>query len=442
MATTAKDNLRDQLKRIRSGIEEKRTERAEKVKVRDEAKEKFAGSDVPIDQLTETDDFKAAEQAVKEVGELDDAINQLKAAETGVLEMLGESAPDPEGPNGNGPSGEGVTGRGWDVQGLVEGAEYQRLKEAGAFSSAKSHLGSILLGKLADREHAARLLGADPLEVGSDEKTGAIPADRRGIIPPNLKKLSLLDLIPTGVTDSNQVEYVQVLAIPNTAREIAEGDEKPEETLVTKDADAPVRTIAGFIKVRKQALADVAGLRTLIGTLLPYDVRRRIESQMLIGDGSGQNLTGILETDGIGAPSFQAGDNTADAILRAITVIILSDADPNFVTLHPITWQELLTMRTETGGAHTGMYLYGAPAEPAPPTIWGLNITVNRAVPSDQPLVGDAMAASLLVREGVNVLVSDSADDDFTHNRVTILAEARVAFPVWKPTSFAVAALS
>ena len=42
-----------------------------------------------------------------------------------------------------------------------------------------------------------------------------------------------------------------------------------------------------------------------------------------------------------------------------------------------------------------------------------------------------------LLREGVNVRTSDSDQDDFTKNRVTLLAETRVAFPVWRPAGIA-----
>jgi HK97 family phage major capsid protein len=124
-------------------------------------------------------------------------------------------------------------------------------------------------------------------------------------------------------------------------------------------------------------------------------------------------------------------------------VIILSDGDPNFVALNPITWQNLLLMRENTGGP-TGpaATCSGRRAMHRPPTIWGLATTANRTVPAASPLVGDANGATLLVREGVNVRVSDADQDDFTRNRVTVLAEARVALPVWRPASFAKAALS
>jgi hypothetical protein len=76
----------------------------------------------------------------------------------------------------------------------------------------------------------------------------------------------------------------------------------------------------------------------------------------------------------------------------------------------------------------------------ARPTIWGLQITRSRIIDQAAPLVGDSNGATLLVREGVNVKTSDADQDDFIRNRVTVLAETRVAFPVWRPNFFAQAA--
>jgi HK97 family phage major capsid protein len=447
MSTTATPDaaLKDRLKAVRAAISEARDDRAAKAKAREDAKQAFADAKIE-GPYTDSQEFKDAETAVGALGEVDDQLADLQLAERGILSMLGQDAPAPDENGPTGPDSPGVqalTGR-WNAEAILKGENYEKFLATGGATS-NSAIGAVNLGELANREQAAAFLGGGQFadrpmaaELGSSAVGGMIAPDRRGVVAPHLKPLTLLDLFPVGTTDSNMIEYVQIVAIPNSAAETAEGALKPEQTLTTQDADAPVRTIAGWLKVRRQALADAAGLRSLLGLLLPYDVRRRIESQMLVGDGTGQNLSGILDQTGIGAPAWVDGDNVADAILRAITVIYLSDGDPNFTALHPLTWQDLLLMR-ENQAERTGAYLYGSPASPAAPTIWGLAITNNRAIPAASPLVGDSMAAMLLVREGVNLRVSDSDQDDFVKNRATLLAEARVAFPIWRPASFAVA---
>jgi HK97 family phage major capsid protein len=252
--------------------------------------------------------------------------------------------------------------------------------------------------------------------------------------------LSLLDITPTGTTDSNLVEYVQVKAIPQSAAEVAEGALKPEAGLEFEDASSPVRTIAVWQKMNRNAMADMAGLVALVNNLLPYDVRRRLESQMLMGDGAGQNLLGLLNTTGVGSVAGEAGDTIADVILRAITVVVLSDQAPNFVTLNPVTFQNMVISKA----SGSGEYMFSEPGGifsmyPAGPSIWGLRMTQNRLIDPNKPLIGDSMGHQILVREGVNLKTSDADQDDFIRNRVTVLVETRVAYVVWRPTAFCVA---
>jgi HK97 family phage major capsid protein len=433
--------MRDQLASIRESLTTTRDLKVEKVKERDAAKQAFAKTDLTdVEKVTESAEFKAAEQAVAAVGELDDKINDLTVAEAKVMAMLGEPAAAPSR-DGNGPedaiAAKAAMGR-WNPDTVLQGDKYKAFIESGLANNSKAKFGAIQLGQLATREQVAAFM-SPRADVGSDNMVGATAADRRGFVLPNLKPLTLLDLVPVGTTDSDIVQYVQILTIPEAAAETAPGALKPEASFTTEDKDAPVRTIAAWLKVRKQALRDIGTLRAILGQLLPYDVRRRIESQMLAGNGVGQNLEGIYNMDGVHHADFVAGDNTADSILRAMTLIILSDGDPNFTALHPLTGQDLMLMR-ENQSARTGQYLYGSPAVIAAPSIWGLAITKNRVVPEAEPLVGDSMASTLLFREGVNTLVSDSDQDDFVRNRVTILAEASVAYPVWRPTSYAIGA--
>lgn len=451
--TTADNAIRDRLKALREQLSDARSRRTAAKKERDEAKESFAGTTIE-GNITASPEFKAAENAVKNLGNIDDEIADLQQAEQGILQLLGDRAENNGRNGGDRPANlDGVPRLGWDGRRLLaESDAFNEAREAGVFNSA-AHFGTVVLGEIANRDEAMAFLsgsgrmampalpGAAPGSVGTP--AGVVPPDFRGIIPPHLRKLTLLDIIPTGTTDSNVVNYVQVTAIPQGAVETAELAVKPELGLTVLDQTAPVRTIAGWIKAARQALDDMAGLGSLINLLLPYEVRRRIEGQILAGDGIGQNLLGILNTTGIGAPAAVGGDNAADAILRAMTTVVLSDSDPNFVAVNPITWQNLLLMREgASDGSWKGEYLYGGPGMMAAPTIWGMLITPSRIIPTSTALTGDNMACTLLVREGVNVKTSDSDQDDFVRNRVTILAEARVAFPVWRPSGFAVATIS
>ena len=435
-------SIQARLQAVRDEISGAREERAQRRRARDEAREAFsqANHDGPVSSWPE---FDAAQQAVRALGETEDRLADLQQTEQAILQMLGETNAPVSGADAQRAIESLAARAGWNGRELLaaEGGAYREAIERGVFSS-QNKFGTIHLGQIADRENALQFLSELPNApagpVTSTSVAVGFQPDRRGMQPYQLRRLSFLDLIPTGTTDSNSIEYVQVASIPGTTAPVAEGALKPEVGLALVDATAAVRTIAGWIKVNRQAMDDMSGLATLINTLLPYDVRRKIEGQILAGDGTGQNLRGILNTPGLGSTTFVAGDNAADAILRAMTVVILSDADPNFAAAHPLVWQDILLMR-EDNANRTGQYLAGGPFGMVAPTIWGLALTTSTVIPQATPLVGDSMGATLLFREGVNVKTSDSDQDDFIRNRVTVLAESRVAFPVWRPASFALA---
>jgi HK97 family phage major capsid protein len=441
--------IRDRLKTVRDELASKRTERAEAKKERDAAKDAFGNANHD-GKITDWPEFAKAEDAVRKVGTIDDSIADLKVTEDGILKLLGSDPGDTSGGSGtelvvgtDGAFMERFSGGAWTAEKLVgAGTPYQDAVEKGLFTS-QNKFGTLYLGELADRDHVAQFLSELPNApagpVSTPTVSTLIQPDQRPMIATALRPLTFLDLIPTGTTNSNSIEYVQVTAIPGTSGIVAEGAVKPEVGITLSEATAPVRTLAGWIKLNKQAMDDAPMVVSMINTLLPYDVRRKVEDQVINGDGLGQNLKGITKQTGLGAPAFVTGDNTADAVLRAMTVVILSGGVPNVAALNPLDWQDLLLKREDTGaGARTGAYLLGGPASMAAATLWGLNITPVTTIAAGAPLVGDTSGCMLLVREGLNVKTSDSDQDDFIRNRVTILAETRVGFPVWQPSKFAV----
>lgn len=414
--------LKTKLTQVEDDLKNLRDERAAKVRVRDEAKAAFAALD---GYDTNSDEFKAAESAIKDVGEIDDKIAQTSAAQVGILKMLGQQDPAAAVRQQRAETPEGDR---WDASKILDEETREKLA---ALAGSTGRFGRLDLGKVASRD-------ALKAELGSTDVAGLIQSDNRGLLAPLYRPLRLLDLLPVGTTDSNLIEYVQVTGQSAVAAETAEGSLKPEATFGFEDADAPVRTIAAWVKVRKQTLADARGLQAFIDQSLRYDVRRRLETQAVAGDGTGQNLTGILETTGVQDPTVVTAESSADRVHHGIVGIQLADQEPNFVALHPNDWETIRLSRDDSGAsAGTGGYLFGPPSQGGAVTLWGLPVVVTPAIPEGTALVGDARAALILIREGVNVLISDSDQDDFIRNRVTLLGEMRAGLVVWRPDGFA-----
>lgn len=105
----------------------------------------------------------------------------------------------------------------------------------------------------------------------------------------------------------------------------------------------------------------------------------------------------------------------------------------NAALVHPTDLEAALLAKTSGSGEYQGSPplggLFGLEWEAR--TIPTTAVTVGRAI------VGDfAGGCTLFIRQGVNVLMSDSDQDDFTKNRVTLLGEMRAALPCWAPSLF------
>jgi HK97 family phage major capsid protein len=298
----------------------------------------------------------------------------------------------------------------------------------------------------ADSSHPYGFDSRRPLRLRGDwPAMGAEVTRDRGVMPELRRRLRLLDLIPSLPLDAgNSFEYTVETGGASgidAAAETAEGAIKPSTSVDFPDAEAQVKTIAVWTKVRRQQLADVPTLDGLIRNRLTHMVLRRLEHQILSGNGSGENLTGLYDAaSGLGSVTFDAGELDADQALEGIVDVLLAEGEPNGVAIHPRNWANLRKAKADTGDGH---YYSGGPFSPTNDTLWDVPaIRANGAI-VDRPLVGDFdIGATVFVREGVNIRVSDSDQDDFLRNRVTVLAEGRFALAIWVPGAFSIVELT
>jgi HK97 family phage major capsid protein len=141
----------------------------------------------------------------------------------------------------------------------------------------------------------------------------------------------------------------------------------------------------------------------------------------------------VLNTPGTQHQDRTRGAPLVDDILRAQTKLALAFFDPTATGLHPLNWEEIRLMRDESGGAGTGQYLFGPPSQAGATTLWGRPVVSGPQFVEDQPVVADWRTVEFYLREGVQVLASDSHADFFIRNLVAILAEMRAAVVVPQP---------
>lgn len=259
-----------------------------------------------------------------------------------------------------------------------------------------------------------------------------VQTDRRGgIIPGAFRMLRVRDLIPTVPTNSNAWQFVRELLFTNSAAEVAEGAAKAESTLTFEDATVNIRTIAHFIKASNQILADAPALRSYIDTRLRYGVELREETQIIAGNGSGQNISGMTASGNYTAFTPTTGDNAIDSVNRAKYAILGADYVPTGFIMNPSNWGAIERLKDGVNGG----YLVGNPFGSIIPTLWGLPGAITNSMTANKLFVADFATSYEYVERQSTVVDVGYVNEDFTKNLVTIRAEKRGALATIRPAS-------
>jgi HK97 family phage major capsid protein len=253
-----------------------------------------------------------------------------------------------------------------------------------------------------------------------------------GVMPLPQRRLTIRGLISPGQMDGSVLEYVKETGFNNNAAPVAEGAAKPESDIKFDLVTTTAKVIAHWFKASKQVLSDISQLRSTIDQRLLYGLALKEEQQILMGDGTGQNLLGIVpQATAFSAPITVAGATSIDNIRLAMLQAALAEYPATGHVLNPIDWA-WIELQKDT----TGRYIIGNPQGTLAPTLWGLPVVATQAMAVDKFLTGAfRMGAQLFDRWQARV-ETGYVNDDFTKNLVTILGEERLALAVYRPEAF------
>lgn len=233
------------------------------------------------------------------------------------------------------------------------------------------------------------------------------------------------ELVRIIATDNMYIAWAeQKNADPGVADTVAEGATKPQTDFDIVEATAKVEKIAVWIKVSKEALADIKFLQGEINTELRELIELKLDEQILSGNGTSPNLKGILSV----APTFAAVSTLAllvptpnrfDVLVAAVAQLAAANFYGDTVVINPSDYYAMqLTKDAE------GRYLLPPFQSVDGMTVAGLRLVANNGVAVGTFLAGDFKKATLAIREEMNIQVG-YVNDDFIKNLITILAELR-----------------
>ncbi len=261
---------------------------------------------------------------------------------------------------------------------------------------------------------------------------------RQGLVALPMRQMTVRDLLAPGNTVSNAIEYAKQATFTNNAAVVAENTTKPVSDLTFDLASAAVRTIAHTAFASRQILDDAPQLRSFIDAQMRYGVEYAEEAQLLNGDGTGQNLLGIIpQATAYSAAFAVTGETAIDRLRLAYLQATLALLPPDGIVLHPTDWAKVEMVKDGMG-----RYLIGDPQGTAMRTLWGLPVVASLAMTAGTFLVGAfKTAAQIFDRMAIEVLISTEDGDNFKKNMVTIRAEERLTLVVYRPLAFTTGSL-
>lgn len=271
----------------------------------------------------------------------------------------------------------------------------------------------------------------DMLQSNSFESTAVVRADKiPGIVFDPDRRERVRDLIASGTTTSNSVTYVYEYAYDDNTDVTAEGAEYKQGDFDLKLATATVRKITAYIMLSEEMLDDVEGLTSYISSRLPSKLKVKEDYQLLYGDGTGINLSGLTTN----ATAYV--DNLADADVSEIDILVDAcrqvrddEYQATAMLIHPTDATKIKLTKDDNGNyIHPWIFMPSGQI-----TLDGIPVIVSTAITAGQFLVGDfKLGAQVFDRKQASLEMSYENEDNFIKGMVTVRIAERLTLAVYR----------
>lgn len=256
-----------------------------------------------------------------------------------------------------------------------------------------------------------------------------------GVLGALYEDVHMRSFLPVGSTNSNTIRYIQDNGGEGGPATVAEGAAKPQIDRDLEIKDAPVRKIATFFRVPDEMIEDIPYLSSFLTQIGLEEVQLVEDTQILYGDGVGQNLTGFntAGTAFAAGTSIVAAPNEFDVIGASKKQIRMSKIQGTLIALlSPVDYFNMRYKRKDT----TNNYIFQAPSlNPLDNALQadGVRIYEHTTVVANDFFVFSTRAAAIFDRAGTTVRFYDQDADNATKNLITIVIEKRLALPIYRP---------
>lgn len=256
-----------------------------------------------------------------------------------------------------------------------------------------------------------------------------------GIVAEPLRLRFVRQILPMIPCTGSGIEYSKESTYTNNAAPqyaagspaITEGATKAQSDVTFSLVNAPIPTIAHWLKASRQSLDDQPALASWLNNRLRLGLEIALENQILNGSGSSGNMTGLTISATAFTPS--TGDTGLDSISRAAATLLDNGFLPNAIVMNATDFGAI-----ERTKSTTDEYILGDPASATGASLWGIPVFRSASMASGKFLIGDFLASTaLFMRQDAIVQMTESNDTDFVKNLVTVRAELRAVIAALVP---------
>ena len=278
------------------------------------------------------------------------------------------------------------------------------------------------------------------MTIGADFTGEVIPADRvPGYKFDPTRPVHVRQLLATGSTQSDVVRYVKESGYSNGAAATAEGTTLTQSDFDMTAADANVRKIGTYFRISEEMLANTPQLTSYLSARAPEKLLEVEDAQILSGDGTGANLSGIItdaaDFDVSASGAFYQSVESAnefDVIVAALNQLSLLNYSADCIMLNPTDFNKILLLKDSTN-----KYLKDQVYNGLQPSFSGVKVIQNTAIAAGSFLIGNfGIGTQLWVRQGVNVEFFREDGTNVRDGFVTVRVSERVALTNYLPNAF------
>ncbi len=253
-------------------------------------------------------------------------------------------------------------------------------------------------------------------------------------IQPGIRQeLRIRDLLTTIPVSGQSYTFYRELLHTRGAAPVAEGGLKPQSNVTFQSVTDRVKKLAVWMPVTDEALDDVPQMLAYLRELLRYDLKLEEEAQILKGDGTGENLNGLMtQATTYDGGLTKEGDTAIDIVRRAIyQVRKQAKMSADGVVMTELDW-----MNIELQKDGENRYLFANLQGLVTPILWGRPVITSDSLDEGDGdaggefLVANFARSSLLFDRMSFLFKMGLINDQFIKNERALLVEERLGLGI------------